>query len=62
VYIKKREDHQNQVELQYLEVIFYLIIKKNSIQQKKIFSNKIILHVSNKRPPVSIKTALGGSR
>jgi hypothetical protein len=57
VYIKRREDHQNQVELQYLEVIFYLIIKINQLKN----SNNL-LHVSNKRPPVSIKTALGGSR
>jgi hypothetical protein len=58
VYIKKREDHQNQVELQYLGVIFYLIIQS----KKKPLATKRILHVNNNRPPVSIKTAFGGSR
>ena len=62
VYIKKQEDHQNQVEQQYLEVIFYLIIKQIILEDQFSFiEKKIILHVNNKRPLFSINTAFGGS-
>ncbi len=62
MYIEKQVDHRNPVERQFLELIFYLIINELSLKKKTEISYEILLHVSNNRPPVSIKTAFGGSR